>query len=131
MRLCIPVAIVSLRYRSHLPGSFRDAPTSTIFAAGHSELEERSRIAAAQIESLSPRQKQVLDFMVAGLLNKQIAARLGISEKTVKLHRAQLLIRLRTQTSAAAVRVAVEASFAPAKLERSSLSPANDHWAKG
>ena len=131
MRFCITVAIVSLRYRSHLPGSFRDAPSPTFFIAGHLEMVERSRIAAAQIESLSPRQKQVLDGMVSGLLNKQIAARLGISEKTVKLHRAQLLIRLCTQTSAAAVRVAVEASFAPARLDRPSLSPANDHWAKG
>ena len=69
--------------------------------------------------------------MVAGLLNKQIAGRLGISEKTVKLHRAQLLIRLCTQTSAAAVRVAVEASFAPARLDRPAMSPANDYWAKG
>ena len=92
---------------------------------------ERSRIAAAQIEALSPRQKQVLDFMVSGLLNKQIAARLGISEKTVKLHRAQLLIRLCTQTSSAAVRVAVEASFAPARLDQPAKAPANDHWAKG
>ena len=92
MRFCIPVAIVSLRYRSPLPGSLRDAGWSTITTVGQSETGERSRIAAAQIETLSPRQKQVLGGMVSGLLNKQIAARLGISEKTVKLHRAQFAI---------------------------------------
>ena len=94
MRFCIPVAIVSLRYRSPLPGSLRDAGWSTITTVGQSETGERSRIAAAQIETLSPRQKQVLGGMVSGLLNKQIAARLGISEKTVKLHRAHLALVL-------------------------------------
>jgi hypothetical protein len=46
--------------------------------------------------------------MARGLRNKQIAAELGINEKTVKMHRAALLTRLGAATSADAVRVAVE-----------------------
>jgi FixJ family two-component response regulator len=44
-----------------------------------------------RIGSLSPRERQVLDLVVEGLLNKQIAERLGIQEVTVKLHRAAVM----------------------------------------
>ncbi|QIK78021.1 hypothetical protein G7077_02945 [Sphingomonas piscis] len=70
-------------------------------------------MAASQVASLTPRQRDVLQGMLAGLLNKQIAFSLGISEKTVKMHRAQLMLSLQTGTTAATVRVAVEAAFAP------------------
>jgi DNA-binding NarL/FixJ family response regulator len=69
--------------------------------------------AAALVAALPKRQHEVLRGMVAGLLNKQIAYLLGISEKTVKMHRAQLLLNLGTPTTAGAVRLAVESSFAP------------------
>jgi hypothetical protein len=46
--------------------------------------------------------------MAHGLLNKQIAWKLKISEKTVKMHRALLLERLGVKTSAEAIRLAVE-----------------------
>ncbi len=49
--------------------------------------------------------------MSHGLLNKQIAHRLGIAEKTVKMHRALLLERLGVATSADAIRIAVEAGL--------------------
>lgn len=50
--------------------------------------------------------------MVEGRLNKQIAYLLGLSEKTVKMHRARLLKALNVHSSAEAIRIAVEASFA-------------------
>jgi len=53
----------------------------------------------------------VLHGMARGLLNKQIAWDLKISEKTVKMHRALLLERLGVATSAEAIRIAVEAGL--------------------
>lgn len=63
------------------------------------------------IRGLPERQRQVLELMAKGLLNKQIAHRLGIAEKTVKMHRALLLDRLGAATTADAIRIAVEAGF--------------------
>jgi DNA-binding NarL/FixJ family response regulator len=68
--------------------------------------------AALLVQRLSNRQRQVLEEMVEGRLNKQIAYRLGLSEKTVKMHRVRLLQALDVHSSAEAIRIAVEASFA-------------------
>lgn len=76
------------------------------------KLQTRANASAYLVASLTERQRDVLQGMVDGLLNKQIAIRLNINEKTVKMHRAALLERLRVPTSAAAVRVGVEAEFA-------------------
>lgn len=64
--------------------------------------------AAARIAGLTPRQRDVLDGVMRGLLNKQIAYELGISERTVKLHRAEMLQALGCRTVAEAIRLAVE-----------------------
>jgi PAS domain S-box-containing protein len=73
--------------------------------------DERRSDAADRVASLPPRQRQVLHGMARGLLNKQIAWELKISEKTVKMHRALLIDRLKVATSAEAIRVAVEAGL--------------------
>nr|WP_283937678.1 LuxR C-terminal-related transcriptional regulator [Sphingomonas hankyongi] len=70
----------------------------------------RSR-ASALVSALPLRQRQVLQAMANGLLNKQIAYELGIAEKTVKMHRALMLERLDVATSAEAIRIAVEAGL--------------------
>jgi PAS domain S-box-containing protein len=72
---------------------------------------DRRARAAVLVKSLPPRQRQVLALVAQGLLNKQIAHDLGISEKTVKMHRALLLERLGVATSADAIRIAVEAGL--------------------
>lgn len=74
-------------------------------------LSGRRGRAAALVADLPPRQKEVLESMARGLLNKQIAWELKISEKTVKMHRALLLERLGVATSAEAIRIAVEAGL--------------------
>ena len=74
-------------------------------------LSLRQQRAAESIQGLTPRQKQVLEQMIQGLRNKQIAARLGIDEKTVKMHRAALLSKLGAATSADAIRLGVEAGL--------------------
>jgi len=71
----------------------------------------RRAAALAQVEGLSPRQKEILVMMSQGQLNKQIAYTLNLSEKTVKMHRALVIQRLGVPTSADAVRVAVEAGL--------------------
>jgi PAS domain S-box-containing protein len=67
--------------------------------------------AIAQVKLLSRRQREVLEQMARGLLNKQIAFNLSLSEKTVKMHRSLLLAKLEVPTSADAVRLAVEAGL--------------------
>lgn len=71
----------------------------------------RRRRAASMVQSLPLRQRQVLAEVAQGRLNKQIAYKLGISEKTVKMHRALLLERLGVGTTAEAIRIAVEAGL--------------------
>ncbi len=67
--------------------------------------------AANRILSLSPRERQVLDGLVEGRANKAIAHELGISVRTVEVHRARLLDRLNVRTTAEAVRMATLASL--------------------
>jgi two-component system response regulator FixJ len=76
--------------------------------------DRESMEAAKRIARLSPRERQVLDKLVVGRLTKQIAYDLGISARTVEVHRARMFARLGTRTPAEAVRLAVLAQLAPA-----------------
>lgn len=62
-----------------------------------------------KVEVLTSRQREILIQMAEGKLNKQIAFDLGLSERTVKMHRAALFRALGVKTSADAIRIAVEA----------------------
>ena len=73
--------------------------------------EARRSRAVGLVKSLPDRRRQVLQLMARGLLNKQIAWELKISEKTVKMHRALLLEQLGVLTTADAIRIAVEAGL--------------------
>lgn len=74
-------------------------------------LSVRQARASSLVRDLPARQRQVLEAMAQGLLNKQIAYQLGIAEKTVKMHRVLLLERLGGVTTAEAIRIAVEAGL--------------------
>ena len=80
-------------------------------SAGSAGLQQRRLRAVERVNALPPRQHEVLERMARGLLNKQIAWDLKISEKTVKMHRALLLERLGVATSAEAIRLAIEAGL--------------------
>jgi FixJ family two-component response regulator len=66
--------------------------------AARQDLEER-------LAALTPREREVLDLVVAGLLNKQIAARLGTAEKTIKIHRGRVMEKMQVSSLAELVRM--------------------------
>jgi FixJ family two-component response regulator len=68
-----------------------------------------------RIKKLTPREYEVLRYIVAGFLNKQIAYALGITEKTVKVHRGQVMGKLSVTSVAELVRLTEKASIEPAK----------------
>jgi RNA polymerase sigma factor (sigma-70 family) len=57
-------------------------------------------------DALTPRERDVMRLVVAGLLNKQIAVELGISEKTVNVHRSQVMQKMQADSLAELVRMA-------------------------
>jgi two-component system, LuxR family, response regulator FixJ len=69
--------------------------------------------AAQRIAKLTPREREVLDALVAGASNKIIAFDLGLSVRTVEVHRARMMERLGTRQLAEAIRLAVLATLAP------------------
>lgn len=73
----------------------------------HEAAEAREKTAA-----LSPREREVLEGMIAGRPNKIIAYDLGISVRTVEVHRARMMERLGTRSTAEAIRIAVMATLA-------------------
>jgi FixJ family two-component response regulator len=59
----------------------------------------------ARRASLTPREEEVMQWVVAGLLNKQIAGELGISEETVKVHRGHVMRKMEADSVAVLVRM--------------------------
>lgn len=65
------------------------------------------------IKALTPREVEVFALVVTGMLNKQIASELGISEKTVKVHRGRVMEKTRARSVAELVRLADRAGVIP------------------
>ena len=66
-------------------------------------------------ESLTPREQEIMRLVVAGMLNKQIGLKLGISEITVKAHRGKVMQKMKADSLAGLVKIAVRLGLAPAK----------------
>ena len=89
-------------------------PKEDLLAAIHRGLqldstlrEKQSELSALQsrFEQLSPREREVMDLVVTGIINKQIAGELGISEVTVKIHRRQVMEKMQAESLADLVRM--------------------------
>lgn len=87
------------------------------------DVEEIARDSARKIARLSPRERDVLEALVLGEAHKTIAHKLGISVRTVELHRARMLTRLGTRRLSDAIKVAVLAELAPAPAPESATPP--------
>jgi RNA polymerase sigma factor (sigma-70 family) len=74
-------------------------------ALARREQAKRSEI-CARLDTLTPREREVLEHVVAGKLNKQIARDLGVTEGTIKMHRARVMAKMKVQAVADLVRLA-------------------------
>ena len=84
------------------------------------ERAERLEVEAlrARVETLTSREQEVLRCVIAGALNKQIAADLGIAEKTVKIHRGRVMQKLGVSTVPELMQVCQRMRLAPSPLVR-------------
>jgi FixJ family two-component response regulator len=96
---------------------------SELLAAVHRaiEVDRLARAARAELDalkqrlaSLTPREREVLAQVIAGRLNKQIAANLGTVEKTIKVHRARIMEKMAVRSLADLVRLAERLGIPPA-----------------
>tara|TARA_B100002052_G_scaffold295374_1_gene321765 strand:+ start:4050 stop:4703 length:654 start_codon:yes stop_codon:yes gene_type:complete len=78
-----------------------------------SRLQREARQRAALIDTLTPREKQVLTGIVDGKANKEVAANLGISARTVETHRVHIMQKLQANSLAQLVRIWLEATPHP------------------
>jgi len=76
--------------------------------------EARQGEVARRLATLTPREREVLDLVVTGMLNKQIAARLGAAEKTVKVHRGRMMRKMEATSVADLVRMTQKVAAEPA-----------------
>jgi len=88
----------------------RDAATRAI--------REGLRALRARYESLTPREREVFAGIVAGKLNKQIAAELGTAERTVKAHRAQVMAKMQAESVADLVHTAAQLGASAARPDK-------------
>jgi FixJ family two-component response regulator len=95
-----------------------DTLLNTVRRALQADREMRTRRSAndsvaRRVASLTPRESEVFRHVIAGRLNKQIAARLGTAEKTIKVHRARVMHKMSVRSVAELTRVAEMVGIRP------------------
>ena len=122
----IPMTVRGMRAGAvdFLPKPFDDE--QLIAAVGAAVEMDRSRRAnqadTANIKilyaQLTPREKEVMSLVVTGLMNKQVAARLEVSEITVKIHRGNVMRKMEAQSLADLVRMAEQLGVRDESIQR-------------
>jgi FixJ family two-component response regulator len=118
----VPVAVEAMKLGAidFLQKPFSEEALLACFKRGFSLLDERGESARrragarARVEQLTAREREVLNGLLAGLSNKLIADRLGISLRTVEMHRGNMMDRLGVDNLAEALTLAMEAGLAAA-----------------
>ncbi len=112
----VPLAVRAMKAgaRDFIEKPFSDG---AILAAVAQALEAEARApghaALARVATLTPREREVLAGLVAGLPNKSIAYDLGISPRTVEIHRAHVMEKLEARSLSELVRLALAAGIEP------------------
>ena len=79
--------------------------------------EQRQQHLKHRASSLTGREREVCQYLIAGLLNKQIARRLHISDRTVKAHKAKVMEKFDVESIAELVRLAAQSGITPAETQ--------------
>jgi len=109
----IPMSVQAMKAGAveFLTKPFRDQDLLDAVRSGilldRKEREERAELAELRdcVRQLTQREQEVMSLVVSGLLNKQIALQLGTSEKTIKIHRSQVMRKMRAHSLAHLVRI--------------------------
>ena len=86
--------------------------------AENRRVRARRHEARARFERLTAREREVFSHLISGQLNKQIGFDLGITERTIKIHRHQVLMKMRADSIADLVRLASDLGVAPVSKPR-------------
>ncbi len=126
----IPASVKAMKAGAvdFLPKPFND---TELLAAIHQAFEKDKavRVARAEVDDiqkkldrLTPRELEVMKLIVRGYLNKQAAADLGVSEKTIKVHRARVMEKMQVRSFAELVHLADRVQRSPSPVPGSSNS---------
>jgi FixJ family two-component response regulator len=118
----IPMSVKAMKGGAvdFLPKPFlpKDLRAAIARAVERDVLSNRKESEVSRIKSLTdtltPREKEVLRWVITGKLNKQIADALGVTEKTIKVHRGRVMHKTGVQSVAELVRLAEQAGISPA-----------------
>jgi FixJ family two-component response regulator len=119
----IPMSVQAMKGGAieFLTKPFREQDLLEAIQLGHgrdrARLEQERAMAGLKVrfETLTPREREVMAFVVSGRLNKQIAADLGVSEITIKVHRGQVMRKMRASSLPDLARMADQLQLTPTK----------------